>query len=157
MACDPKWSRPSDQKFATFKLLIRTGVLPRWPTMAQQLRPGEIVPESGVYRVTHEPAHVGALCQVTFIRGRRFPSCPHCRGIGFELLQSDEVDWRHRSARRSRRRGTRRISKFVRSATLREGKSPASKLPRARSAFLIAVLSGLCWAVLFGIAIGLHA
>jgi len=63
--------------------------------MAQQLRPGEIVPESGVYRVSHEPAHVGALCQIRFIRGRRFPGCPDCRGVGFELLQSDEVDWGH--------------------------------------------------------------
>ena len=64
--------------------------------MAEQLRPGNIVPESGVYRVTHEPAHIGALSQVTFIRGRQFPSCPHCPGIGFELLHSDELDWRIR-------------------------------------------------------------
>ena len=125
--------------------------------MAQQLRPGEIVPESGVYRVAHESAHVGALCQLRFIRGRRFPSCPHCPDIGFELLRSDEADWRHRSARRSRSRGTPRMSNVVRSATLRERMSPATKMPAARSAFWIAILSGLCWAVLFGIAMGLHA
>src|SRR6202040_1923615 len=122
--------------------------------MAQQLRPGDAIPESGVYHVTHEPAHIGALSQVTFIRGRRFPSCPQCAGIGFELLQSDELDWRHPSTRRTRSRGSRRMS---RSSTLPDGKSPASKLSPARSAFWIAVLSGLCWAVLFGIAIGLHA
>ena len=78
--------------------------------MAQQLRPGEIVPESGVYRVSHEPTHVGALSQLTFIRGRRFPGCPDCRVISFELLKSDEVEWRHRSARRGRSRGPHRLS-----------------------------------------------
>lgn len=124
--------------------------------MAQQLRPGEIIPESGVYLVSHEPTHLGALCQVRFIRGRRFPGCPHCRGVGFELLKSDEVDWRHRSARRRRSRSTRRMSKSS-GATSRKEKSPVSRLLAARSALLIAVLSGLCLAALFGMAIGLHA
>lgn len=64
--------------------------------MAQQLRPGESVPESGVYRVSHEPTHFGALYQLNFIRGRRFPGCPRCRVISFELLKSHEVEWRHR-------------------------------------------------------------
>ena len=118
--------------------------------MARQLCPGEIVPESGVYRVLHEPTHVGALCQLRFIRGRRFPGCPQCRSIGFELLRSDEVAW---SARRSRTRGDRgRLPKAVAARV-----EPASKLASLWSALLIAALSGLCWAVIFGIAIGLRA
>jgi hypothetical protein len=125
--------------------------------MAQQLRPGEIVPESGVYRVSHEPTHVGALYQLTFIRGRRFPGCPHCRVISFELLKSDEVEWRHRSARRGRSRGPHRLSNAVMSGTLQEGKAASSKLRTARSAFLIAVLTGLGWVVIFGLAIGFRS
>jgi hypothetical protein len=62
--------------------------------MAQQLHAGQIVPESGLYRVWHEPAHLGASNEVTFIRGRRFPTCPDCSTVSFELLQSDET-YRH--------------------------------------------------------------
>jgi hypothetical protein len=122
--------------------------------MAQQLRPGESVPESGLYRVSHEPTHVGALCQLTFIRGRRFPGCPHCRVITFELLTSHEVEWRHRSVRRGRSRSRRRLSNTVVSGTMQEGKAASSKLRTARSAFLIAVLSALGWVVIFGLAMG---
>ena len=119
--------------------------------MAQQLRPGESVPESGLYRVSHEPTHVGALYQLTFIRGRRFPGCPHCQVITFELLKSHEVEWRHRSVRRGRSRGRRRLSNTVVSSTLKEGKAASSKLRTPRSAFLIAVLSALGWVVIFGL------
>ena len=53
--------------------------------MAQERRSGHIVPESGVYRVTHPSAHAGAQPEVRLIKGRRFPACPHCQEISFEL------------------------------------------------------------------------
>ena len=68
--------------------------------MAQQLHAGQIVPESGLYRVWHEPAHIGAKNEVTFIRGRRFPTCPDCSTVSFELLQLDEIYRRDRSSYR---------------------------------------------------------
>ncbi len=65
--------------------------------MAQQSHAGQIVPESGVYRVTHEATHVEeAPHEVTYIRGHRFPDCPRCSAISFELLYSDEASWQHR-------------------------------------------------------------
>src|SRR5205085_19585 len=57
--------------------------------MAQEHRSGQIVPESGVYRVAHASAHTGVLLQVRLIKGRRFPICPYCREISFELAHSD--------------------------------------------------------------------
>ena len=66
--------------------------------MAQEHRSGQIVPESGVYRVTHASAHTGVLLQVRLIKGRRFPICPYCREISFELAHSDQAFWRGRSA-----------------------------------------------------------
>jgi hypothetical protein len=73
--------------------------------MTQPLCAGEVVPESGSYRVQHEPTHAAAAVVVTLIRGRRFPTCPHCTAICFELVASHEADWRLRSLRR---RGQRR-------------------------------------------------
>ena len=75
----------------------------------------------------------------------------------FELLKSDEVEWRHRSVHRGRNRGPRRPSKAIMSDALQQGRAASSKLPTARSAFLIAVLSGLGWLVIFGLAIGLRS
>jgi hypothetical protein len=76
--------------------------------MSQELQAGQIVPESGVYRVTHDPMHAAAAAAVTFIRGRRFPKCPHCDKISFTLVYSDEADERNRSARRAEDRQRRR-------------------------------------------------
>jgi hypothetical protein len=52
--------------------------------MAQEFKSGEIVPQSGIYRITHDPAHMEAH-EVTAIKGRRFPTCRHCKGVRFEL------------------------------------------------------------------------
>jgi hypothetical protein len=49
--------------------------------MAQEY---EIVPQSGIYTITHDPAHTDMPHEVTVIKGR-FPTCRHCRGIRFEL------------------------------------------------------------------------
>ncbi len=56
--------------------------------MAQEFKPGQIVPESGVYRITHDTQHPDASHEVTVIKGRRFPTCRHCKGIGFELVHA---------------------------------------------------------------------
>jgi len=79
--------------------------------MAQEHRSGQIVPESGVYRVTHASAHAGVLLQVRLIKGRRFPACPYCQQISFELAHSDEAFWRDRSAPGTRHRRHRRSAR----------------------------------------------
>ena len=56
--------------------------------MAQEFKPGEIVPQSGIYTITHDPAHAGMPHEVTVIKGRRFPTCRHCKGISFELAHA---------------------------------------------------------------------
>jgi hypothetical protein len=76
--------------------------------MAQEHRSGQIVPESGVYRVTHLSAHAGAQLEVRLIKGRRFPGCPYCQEVSFELAHSDEAFWRDRSASGTRYRRHRR-------------------------------------------------
>ena len=43
--------------------------------MAQAYKPGEIVPQSGIYTITHDPAHADMSHEVTVIKGRRFPTC----------------------------------------------------------------------------------
>ena len=55
--------------------------------MAQEFKSGEIVPQSGIYRITHDPSHMEAH-EVTAIKGRRFPTCRHCKGISFELVHA---------------------------------------------------------------------
>ena len=54
--------------------------------MAQEYKPGEIVPQSGIY--THDPTHAGTPHEVTAIKGRRFPTGRHCKGIRFELAHA---------------------------------------------------------------------
>jgi hypothetical protein len=74
--------------------------------MAQEFRPGEIVPQSGIYTITHDPVHADMPHEVTVIKGRRFPSCRHCKGISFELAYAarhvgeiDHLDEAHAPAR----------------------------------------------------------
>jgi hypothetical protein len=47
--------------------------------MAQEFKPGEIVPQSGIYTITHDPAHADMPHEVTVIKGRRFATCRHCK------------------------------------------------------------------------------
>jgi hypothetical protein len=49
--------------------------------MAQEYKPGQIVPQSGVYKITRDPVHADMPHEVTVIKGRRFPTCRHCKGI----------------------------------------------------------------------------
>ena len=73
--------------------------------MAQDYRPGEIVPQSGVYTITHDPVHADMPHEVTVIKGRRFPTCRHCKGVRFELSPRGQDTSRKSSiSKRLRRR-----------------------------------------------------
>ena len=52
--------------------------------MAQEFKSGEIVPQSGIYRITHDPAHM-EVHEVTALKGHRFPTSRHCKSLRFEL------------------------------------------------------------------------
>ena len=47
-------------------------------------KPGQIVRDSGVY----DSVHPDMPHEVTVIKGRRFPTCRHCKGITFELAHA---------------------------------------------------------------------
>jgi hypothetical protein len=49
-------------------------------------KPGDVVPESGIYNVTHDPRHA-ASHQVTCIEGDRFPPCRGCDHPRFILAR----------------------------------------------------------------------
>ena len=64
--------------------------------MAQEYKRGEIVPQSGIYRITHDPQDADMPHEVTVIKGRRFPTCRQCKGITFDLAHAakhvDEIN-----------------------------------------------------------------
>jgi hypothetical protein len=49
--------------------------------MAEEFKPGQIVPASGVYRITHDTAHADAPHEVTVIKGRGFLRADIARGF----------------------------------------------------------------------------
>lgn len=55
--------------------------------MRKKYRPGELVPESGIYRVTHESHRL--MHEATLLEGNRFPICRQCRdSVRFELRRA---------------------------------------------------------------------
>ena len=72
--------------------------------MAQEYKSGQIVPQSGIYTITHDPAHAGMPHEVTVIKGRRFPTCQHCKGISFTLAHPASMSARSIISRRRMRR-----------------------------------------------------
>lgn len=44
--------------------------------MSEKYRPGQLVEESGVYRVVHDSHRL--MHQVTLVKGARFPECKRC-------------------------------------------------------------------------------
>lgn len=55
--------------------------------MADQYKPGDTVPKSGIYRVTHDPAHAQEH-EVTCVYGKTFPPCRGCRHPRFVLIRA---------------------------------------------------------------------
>jgi hypothetical protein len=49
-------------------------------------KPGDTVPESGIYRVTHDPKHAAAH-EVTCVEGKTFPPCKNCDHPRFVLVR----------------------------------------------------------------------
>jgi hypothetical protein len=61
--------------------------LPGRLSVKSKHRPGELVPESGVYRVTHEKHRL--MHEATLLAGDRFPICRQCkRQVRFELRRA---------------------------------------------------------------------
>lgn len=54
--------------------------------MATVYKPGDTVPASGIYRVTHDPAHTEAH-EVTCVEGKKFPPCRSCNHPRFVLAR----------------------------------------------------------------------
>jgi hypothetical protein len=58
--------------------------------MAQEFKPGENVPSSGVYRVLHKGHRNGH--DATLREGEQFPTCAVCeREVRFRLVQSAKL------------------------------------------------------------------
>jgi hypothetical protein len=54
-------------------------------TMDNVFAAGELVPYSGVYRITHYPPHASEEA-ITLAKGNKFPLCVHCPRVSFLLL-----------------------------------------------------------------------
>jgi hypothetical protein len=52
---------------------------------ALTFRPGDIVPQSGIYRVEHDAHRLMHEC--TLLKDARFPRCRKCATVRFELLR----------------------------------------------------------------------
>lgn len=56
--------------------------------MAEEYRPGQKVPKSGIYRVIHDPVHAQEH-EVTCVMNEPFPPCRECRdGARFVLVRA---------------------------------------------------------------------
>ena len=55
--------------------------------MASVYKPGDTVPSSGIYRVTHDPQHTQEH-EVTCIAGKIFPPCRGCNHPQFVLVRA---------------------------------------------------------------------
>jgi len=51
----------------------------------KEYKPGERVPKSGIYRVTHDKDHTEH--EVTAIEGKKFPPCRTCKHVGYKLIK----------------------------------------------------------------------
>jgi hypothetical protein len=63
-----------------------------------EYKPGDKVPVSGIYRVTHDKNHHQPH-EVTCIEGRKFPPCRGCEHPAFVLKQEAQHIEDHRSFR----------------------------------------------------------
>ena len=59
----------------------------RGPIVRKKYRPGDVVPESGIYRVTHDSHRL--MHEATLLQDQRFPICRKCRhDVRFELRRA---------------------------------------------------------------------
>jgi len=54
--------------------------------MATSYKPGDTVEKSGIYRVTHDPAHASPH-EVTVIYAKKFPPCGKCAHPRFKAVR----------------------------------------------------------------------
>jgi hypothetical protein len=60
---------------------------PREPIVPKKYRPGDMVPESGIYRVTHDSHRL--MHEATLLQDQRFPLCRKCKhDVRFELRRA---------------------------------------------------------------------
>jgi hypothetical protein len=57
------------------------------PLVRKKYRPGDVVPESGIYRVTHDSHRL--MHEATLLQDQRFPICRKCNhDVRFELRRA---------------------------------------------------------------------
>ena len=54
--------------------------------VGEEFKPGQEVPNSGIYKVTHDLAHT-VEHEVTCVYGKRFPPCRDCHHPRFVLVR----------------------------------------------------------------------
>ena len=112
---NPRYLSKVSEKRKKLELIIDLGSTFAWEwALSERFRPGDVVPVSGLYRLTPEESDVG-IFQVTFIRGRRFPEYPRCQFVTFELIAPDEA-WRHQSGARGDRKKDTAVTTVVQAA-----------------------------------------
>jgi len=54
--------------------------------MSEEFKPGDKVPQSGIYKVNHDGHHKAH--EVTCVMGNTFPPCNDCKHPRFELVRA---------------------------------------------------------------------
>jgi hypothetical protein len=57
------------------------------PADLLEYKPGDVVPQSGVYRFVHDPGHAEPE-EINAIKGELFPACRHCRNGRMTLVDN---------------------------------------------------------------------
>lgn len=52
-----------------------------------EYKPGDVVPQSGVYRFVHDPGHAEPE-EITAAKGELFPICQHCQDGRLSLVDN---------------------------------------------------------------------
>jgi hypothetical protein len=52
-----------------------------------EYKPGDVVPQSGVYRFVHDPGHAEPE-DINAVKGELFPTCSHCRHGRLSLVDN---------------------------------------------------------------------
>lgn len=67
--------------------LLRRRVLQEKKVRNKKFRAGELVPQSGIYRVSHDSHRL--MHEATLVEGNRFPICKQCKDqVRFELRRA---------------------------------------------------------------------